>query len=151
MSMADIYWNKFLKASGRDQNESYSGELCFENKNFTGDEQIALVLAGKKTASFSPFPAYAINREPLPVAGELYVVDDRNDNPRCIIELTDVSVIPFDEITWEMAQREGEDENIESWRDKQRDYIRDEADICGFEFSEKTNIVCEQFRVIWRG
>ncbi len=151
MSMADVYWDKFIKASGRDENDRYSGELSFENRNFTGDEQLALVLAGKKTASFSPFPAYAINREPIPVAGELYVVEDRNESPKCIIELTDVNVVPFNEVTWEMAQREGEDSSLDEWKEKQNEYMSDEGDICGFTFSETTNVVCEFFRVIYRG
>ncbi len=150
-SKIEVYWEKFLEESHQNKDEkAFSGELVFENKGITGAEQVDLVLCGKRTVSFSPLPYYEINREPLPLSGENYIVEDRNENPRCIIELTDVNIIPFGEITWELASREGEDENLEQWREKQREYFQEEADICGFEFNDDTKIVCEIFQVVYR-
>ena len=151
MSEIEEYWEGFLKSSGQNKDEvGFSGELVFENEGNTGEEQLALVLSGEKTASFTPFPAYAINFEPLPVAGEIYIVEDRNGSPKCIIEITNVSVIPFNEVTWEMARQEGEDENLQQWQDKQREFLAEEAEICGFDFTEETQLVFEIFRVIYR-
>jgi len=115
------YWNNFLSKTGRDGLEGYAGDFSFESRGFTGDEQLALVLAGKKTGFFSSYATYGIDNEPLPVTGEYYIVIDRAGEPRCIIEVTAVSVVPFDQVTWNMAQQEGEDENLEAWRDKQRE------------------------------
>lgn len=151
MSNLEEYWRAFLKESGQSEDDVvFSGELVFENEGNTGEEQLALVLGGEKTASFTPFPAYEINFEPLPVAGEVYIVEDRNGEPKCIIELTDVVVIPFNEVTWEMARKEGEDENLAQWQDKQREFLQDEADLCGFEFTEDIKLVFETYRVIYR-
>lgn len=145
------FWEKYLEDTKQSPEEAaYSGELVFASSGITGIEQLSLVLAGKRTVSFSAFPAYEINREPVPVPGEVYIVENEEEEPSCIIELVDVKVIPFDEISWELASREGEDENLEQWRDKQREYMEEEADICGFDFDGKTPIVCEIFRVIYR-
>ncbi len=145
------FWEKYLTDSKLSREDAaYSGEMLFENSSVTGTEQLDLVLRGQRTASFSAFPAYEINREPVPVAGEVYIVEDGDEEPRCIIELVDVKVVPFGEISWELASKEGEDENLEQWRDKQREYMEEEADLCGFEFNDETPVVCEIFRVIYR-
>ena len=151
MTRAEQYWESYLAASNQKKEEAtFSGELMFEDDGFTGMSQLALILSGQKTAVFSPFPAYEINREPLPVAGEVYIVEDKEGIPRCIIEVTDVHVLPFGDVTWEMAQREGEDENLQVWQEKQRDYMGEEADLCGFDFNDSTKVVFEVFRVIYR-
>lgn len=151
MSKIQDYWNEYLAKTGQNKDETgFSGELVFEDVSQFGIEKINLILSGQKTVIFSPFDAYAINREPIPVNGELYIVEDRNKNPVCIIEVTDVNVIPFCDISWELARREGEDENLEQWRDKQKEYMEDEADLCGFEFNMGSRVVCQIFNVVYR-
>ena len=98
MTVLDEYWQKFLKSTNRDEEEKCSGDLFFEAKGFVSDQLTALVLSGKKTAFFTSFATYAIDQEPLPVSGELYIVVDRANNPVCVIEITSVTVLPFNEI-----------------------------------------------------
>ncbi len=151
MSEINDYWQKFLKDSGRNPEETgFSGEMAFEDRGITGDEQLRLLLSGAKTAAFSPFPAYSINREPLPVPGELYIAEDRDGNPCAIVELVDVQTIPFGQISWELASRDGEDESMEAWREKEKEYMEEEGRLCGFDFSDETPVVCEIMRVIYR-
>ncbi len=146
------FWGKYLSDTKQSaEDAAYSGEMVFENSSVTGIEQLNLVMSGKRCVNFSAFPSYEINREPLPVEGEVYIVEDETDEPRCIIEITDVKVLPFEDVSWELASKEGEDENLEQWRDKQREYMEEEADLCGFDFNDKTPVVCEIFRVIYRG
>ena len=88
------FWKKYLKETAQsEENAVYSGELVFEDTGFTGQSQLSLVLSGAKTATFTPLDTIEINRELLPVAGEVYVVLDSNEEPACIIELTDVNEI----------------------------------------------------------
>ena len=122
---ASEYWASYLAATGqRQEDTAFSRELCFENTGAVGESQLALVLSGKKTAIFSAFEVFGINREPLPVRGEVYIVEDGKGEPHGIIELTDVQVLPFSQVSWEMAGREGEDENLSAWQDKQREYLQ---------------------------
>ena len=151
MSSIKEYWDGFLSATHQNADEvDYAGEIGFEGYGVQGTELINLVLDETKTASFSAYESFTINMEPVPVAGELYIVEDNNDEPVCVIELTDVQVLPFKEVTWEMARKEGEDADLESWRDKQKEYMSDEAAVCGFEFNEDSPVVFEAFHVIYR-
>lgn len=150
MTELDEYWNKFLKETGRDPEEKCAGDLFFEAKGFVGDELVSLVLGGKKTAFFSSYASYEIDMEPLPISGELYIVLDRAGNPRCVIELDSVNILPFNEITWGMAQKEGEDENLQQWREKKQESLEDEGDILGFTFSPDIKLVFQVFHVVYR-
>ncbi len=150
MTELDEYWEKFLKETGRDSDERCAGDLNFEAKGFVGDELVSLVISGKKTAFFSSYATFAIDGEPLPVSGELYIVVDRADNPRCVIELQSVEVIPFNEITWEMAKQEGEDENMTDWRNKEQEYLEEEGAVLGFSFTPDIKLVFQTFRVVYK-
>ncbi len=150
MTELDEYWERFLKETGRDSDERCAGDLNFEAKGFVGDELVSLVVSGKKTAFFSSYATFAIDGEPLPVSGELYIVVDRANNPRCVIELQSVEVIPFNEITWEMAKQEGEDENMTDWRNKEQEYLEDEGAVLGFSFTPDIKLVFQTFRVVYK-
>lgn len=149
MTPIDEYWNDFIKDTGRDEEDKCAGDLTFEAKGFVGDELISLVLSGKKTAFFTTWATYAIDQEPLPLTGELYVVLDRAENPRCVIETESVNIIPFNEVTWGMAVKEGEDENLEQWREKKQEYIEDEGAILGFDFTPDIKLVFQTFKVVY--
>lgn len=144
------YWKKFLDSAGLNEEEAgFSGEFSFE-PNFVGEQQLFLLLNGKKTAAFSTFESYGINMEPLPVTGELYIVENKDGEPKAVIEVTDVTVRPFGDITWELARKDGENENLEEWKERQKEYFEEEAAICGFDFNESSKILCQQFKVIFR-
>lgn len=150
MTALDNYWNKFLKDTNRSPDDKCAGDLNFEARGFVGDELVTLVLTGKKTAFFTSWATYAIDKEPLPISGELYIVVDRSNTPRCVIETESVNIVPFNEVTWPMAQKEGEDESLEVWKEKKQGYLEDEGDILGFEFTPDIKLVYQTFRVIYK-
>lgn len=150
MTELDEYWEKFIKKTGRDPEDRCSGDIDFEAKGLVGAERISLILSGRKTAFFSSFATYTIDQEPLPVSGELYLVLDKNSKPCCVIELDNVSIIPFNEVPWELALQEGEDENLAAWKEKQQEYLEDEGQILGFEFSPDIKLVFQKFHVVYK-
>ena len=150
MTELDEYWYKFLKETNRDEEDKCAGDLNFEAKGFVGDELMALLISGKKTAFFTSWATYAIDQEPLPVSGELYIVVDRAEKPQCVIEIDSVAVLPFNEITWEMAKQEGEDENLQAWREKQQEYLTDEGAVLGFDFTPDIKLVFQTFHVVYK-
>lgn len=150
ISIADEFWQKFLKETSRDENERCSGDINFESKGINNDSQVAMILSGKKTAMFASFASYNIDGEPLPVTGELYIVYDRGNNPRAVIEIESVNIVPFNEVTWGMAQLEGEDENLDAWRSKEQEYLEDEGSIVGFEFVPGMKLIFQTFRVVYK-
>ena len=150
LSIADEYWNKFIQDTGVDPGIRCSGDLCFDTEGIQNEEKLVLILSGKKTATFSTLASFLIDGEPLPVTGELYMVFDRSATPRCIIELESVNVVPFNEVTWGMAQQEGEDSSLEEWREKQKEYLEDEGAIVGFEFTPDIKLIFQTFRVVYK-
>ena len=77
------------------------------------------------------------------------MVFDRSNNPVCIIEIDSVEIVPFCEVTWEMAQKEGEDSSLNEWKEKQKENLEDEGNILGFSFSEDLKLVYQTFRVVY--
>ena len=75
---------------------------------------------------------------------------DRQQTPRCVIETQSVEIVPFNEVTWAMAQLEGEDEDLGQWKERKREYLEDEGHILGFDFSEDMKLVFQTFKVIYR-
>lgn len=150
LSAADEFWQKFINETGDDPESKCAGDLTFESAGFTNDAQVANILSGQRTAIFSTFASYSVDGEPLPVSGELYLVFDRGNNPRAVIEIESVSILPFNEITWGMAQKEGEDENLEEWRLRQQENLEEEGEIVGFKFSPELKIIFQTFRVLYK-
>ena len=150
MTELDEYWNKFLAEKNLPPETKCAGDLFFEAKGFVQDELTALVVSCKKTAFFSSYATFSIDGEPLPVSGELYIVVDRAGKPACVIELEAVNVLPFNEVTWEMAAKEGEDESLEQWRQKQTEYLEEEGAVLGFEFTPDIRVVYQSFKVIYK-
>ena len=62
------------------------------------DELTDLVLRSEKTATASAYELYKLENEPLPQAGSFDVILDSQDQAVCIVEITKVSVLPFNEI-----------------------------------------------------
>ena len=150
LSSADEFWQKFIEETGADPDSKCAGDLTFESAGFTNDAQIANILSGQRTAIFSTFASYSVDGEPLPVSGELYLVFDRGNNPRAVIEIESVNILPFCEITWGMAQKEGEDENLEQWRIRQQENLEEEGETIGFKFSPEIKIIFQTFRVLYK-
>lgn len=150
LSVLDEYWNRFLEETGRDEQERCAGDFSFDSRGFANDSQIAALLSGNKTAVFSSFPTFSIDGEPLPASGELYLVLDRAENPVCVIELESVDIVPFNEVTFEMAEKEGQDRNLEEWRERTKENLLEEASVLGFEFTPDIRLVFQTFRIVYR-
>ncbi len=144
------FWNNFLLATGKDSETVCTGDLNFDSKGFTNDAEVTNILSGNRTAFFSSFASFSIDMEPLPSSGELYIVYDRANEPRAVIELENVTVIPFCDVSWSMAQKEGEDENLEQWQIRTQEYLTEEGEILGFEFSKEMKLVFQSFRVLYK-
>lgn len=150
MTELDEYWNNFLEKTNRDKDEKCAGDLFFEGKNFINAELNSIVLAGQKTAFFTTLATFTIDGEPLPVSGELYILVDNQNKPLCVLEMESVNIIPFNEVTWDMAQKEGECSSFGEWKEKMQEYIEDEGHVLGFDYSEDIKLVFQTFKVIYK-
>jgi uncharacterized protein YhfF len=108
------------------------------------DELLALVLAGRKTATCGALRQFGPGGELLPQVGRRDVVLDGRGSPAAVIETVEVAHRRFDEVDAAFAAAEGEgDGSLESWR-------RDHAAYFGRTggFAPEMAVVCERFRLI---
>lgn len=114
------------------------------------DALLALVLDGTKTATASALWDYEAEGEPLPEPGTLSILLDGSGHPRALIEATEVTVVPFDEVDAEHASREGEgDRSLASWRAEHERFFTETA-TAGRAFAADMPVVLERFRVIYQ-
>ena len=64
------------------------------------------------------------------------IVTDWEGIPKCVIETTNVMIIPFKEITFDICKLEGEDDNLESWREGHINFFSREGKELGYTFTE---------------
>ncbi len=114
------------------------------------DRLAELTRAGGKTATASAGVWYERGEEPLPRTGEYSVILDSREEAVCVIRTTRVFTVPFDQVTAEHAQKEGEgDRSLAHWRRVHEDFFRAELAEAGLEFSPDMPVVCEEFEVVY--
>lgn len=144
------YWRRFLADTGKDPGLAYSDCFYFGRTEEVANNLAALVVSGKKRATTSCFSSYEVNNEQLPEVGTLSVVTDWNGTPKCVIETTCVTVIPFKDVTFDICSREGEDDNLQSWQDTHFAIYQAEGREEGYHFTWETPVVFEDFQVVYR-
>lgn len=133
--------------------ESPSGTVpppafAFGDSPELADELLELVLAGTKTATAELVSVFEASGEPMPVPGDLWIVLDGAGAPRALIRTTRVDTVPFDQVTAEFAELEGEGpRTLESWRAEHERYWRRNMPE-GQEFSTDALVVCERFALL---
>ncbi len=145
----EAFWQKFLESTNKDSSTKYIECFYFARTEEVANELLALVLSGKKTATTSSLLAYEVDDSTLPQVGDYSIVTDWDGNPRCVIETTAVITLAFNEMTYDICKREGEDDTLESWQNNHRPLLIKEADELGYVFSENMPIVFEDFKVVF--
>lgn len=115
------------------------------------DELGQLVYDGIKTATCGALWEYEYDGDPLPQVGQLEIVTDGQDRPTCVIEITEVTVQPYNEVTADFAYAEGEDERtLAAWRREHWKYFARVLPRIGRTPTETMPLVCQRFRVVYR-
>lgn len=124
--------------------EHWSFGLTEEDANYLLD----LVLEGKKRATASSYLGYQVEGEEIPKVGEMSVITYWDNTPACVIRTTSVKIIPYKEITFDIAKLEGEDDTLESWQNHHSKFFTEEGKEVGYTFTENMPVVFEEFEVI---
>lgn len=145
------FWRRFLKETGRDETlEPYE---CFHfHINQAGaDELLQLVLEGKKRATCGSVEGAKLQGLRPPQPGDLSVVTDWAGTPKCVIETRSVHILPFQDVSFDLAGLEGEDENLASWQAGHERFFTAEGTALGYAFSPDMPVAFETFEVVYRG
>ena len=109
-----------------------------------------LVLRGEKTATASAYDLYALEGEFLPQDGTFEVILDSQNQDVCIVEITKVSVQPFNQVSAQHAFKEGEgDKSLAYWRQVHEDCFAEWLREAGLIFTPESKVVLEEFRKVY--
>jgi uncharacterized protein YhfF len=108
------------------------------------DELLALVLAGRKTATCGALRDFPEGSPDRPVVGRRDVVLDGQGRRAAVIETVEVTVRRFDEIDEAFAHDEGEGfRTLADWRAGHQRYFERNGG-----FSPDMDLICERFRLV---
>jgi uncharacterized protein YhfF len=145
------FWRDFGLATGRADEARFYETFAFGDSEALADELAALVLFGVKRATAGAVWSYKAEGKRLPRPGDLSIMTNWAGSPRCVIETTQVDVMPFCQVGADFAAAEGEgDGSLAYWRASHRAYFTRECHAAGREFSEALLISCERFEVIYQ-
>jgi uncharacterized protein YhfF len=144
-------WREFLAHGSvcEDQGRAVSyWHFCGNEQD--ADECARLVVIGRKRATAPSLWSLETSGEPLPSVGDLHVVTNWAGEAQCIIRITGVEVVPFDEITQEHASAEGEgDGSLAWWRNTHWAYCQRELEGRGYLPEPAMPIVFERFECVY--
>lgn len=106
-------------------------------------ELLALVRAGKKTATCGALRDYPEDSPETPVVGRRDIALEWDGRPALVIETVDVSICRYRDVTEEFALAEGENDTLEGWREDHRRYFERNGG-----FDPKMKLLCERFRLV---
>jgi uncharacterized protein YhfF len=122
------------------------------------DRLVAAILAGEKTATTGLLVEWELDGEPIPRAGERFLVVDSSEAPVAIIEIEDVRVLRLADVDVAVAEDEGEGfTTVAEWRrdheafwNSYADELRIRLDDPAWRLVDETPVVVQRFRLIKR-
>ena len=129
----------------------YIDAFYFCDNKKDANECAELVVLGEKRATATSLWWFEVNNESLPSVGDCYIVTNWNGVARCVIKVEKVEITPFNEVTSQFAEIEGEgDKSLKYWRNVHWDYYHRELAGSGLTPSVDMPIVCEYFSIVFR-
>lgn len=114
------------------------------------DKLAQLTLQGTKTATASSYPVYKAENEPVPAVGDYSIILDSQNQAVCIIQTTQIDIVPFYQVDEEQAYLEGEgDSTLTYWREVHRTFFESEMQSIHQKFTEDMLVVCERFKIVY--
>ena len=149
MSKIDAFFERF-KLKINDQHATFKEAFFFDLTKDVADYLLNLVLEGQKRATASSLYAYQIEKEELPKIGEYSIVTDFDGHPYAVIQTKAITILPFNEMTYDICKREGEDDTLSSWQQSHQHFFTEEGKLLGYSFSEDMLVVFEDFEVVYQ-
>jgi len=110
-----------------------------------------LVKKGIKTATCSALILYSLENCEMPQKNKYSVILDSNNNAICIIITTKVYIKSFNKISQRHAYKEGEgNRSLEYWKNVHKEFFINELKNYDLSFNEKLELVCEEFKVVYK-
>ena len=146
----EILWKNYIAENPENISLETPISFYFCDNEFDANDCADLVVKGIKRATATSLWWYEKNNEPLPKVGDQYIITDWSGNAKAVIETTKIEQVPYNQITSEFAEIEGEgDKSLDYWKKVHKDYYTREMKPFNEEFNENMIIVCEQFKTVY--
>lgn len=124
--------------------------LRFGDCTDLADELATQVVTGMKRAATSLLRDFVELGRRIPVPGDLSVVIDGKNSPRCIVHILQVDIKALSDVDEGFAWDEGGgDRSLEWWRSAHARYFKRQGARGGFAVDGGTEVVLERFEVVW--
>lgn len=144
------FWLRFLQKNNLPVNTRYLEAFYFDTTEESAKDLCNLVLQEKKQATASSLYHYQSTGEEMPKVGDYSIVTNFAGDPYAVIQTTNISIVPFKDLTYDVVKREGEDKNLASWREKHIRYYQVDGQASGYEFDEDMPVVFEDFKLVYK-
>jgi len=142
-------WNKFIQSKPEFKDEKFdSWHFC--NTENCANKLVELVKKGIKRATTSLKYWYERGDEHYPFVGEFNVITNWDGVAQCISRTVKVTILPFKDVTDEMAFIEEEgDKSLKYWKEGHFEFFQNDLKNVKINFTEDMQVVFEEFEMIY--
>lgn len=152
-TLIDKYWSEFLNSLPEDERNpdmNYTAEQWGDSSDLA-NRLSSLILSGKKTASCSSLWEHEKEGSQIPETGMYTIVLNGKSEPVCIVETTDVQIMPFEKVDESFAFLEGEgDRSLEYWRSAHWNFFTRSLEKIDLQPKMNMPVVCEKFKLVYK-
>ena len=141
--------SQYFDSLGIESRQIEAWHFCDNEKD--ANECADLTLEGIKRATTSSLAFFEHSKIPVPAKGDLDVITNWQGEAVCIIQTQSVSLVPFNQVTSEYAEIEGEgDKSLEYWKRVHWAYYQRELSSFGMSPTDDMLVVCQIFKVVFK-
>lgn len=146
-------WQAFLVDQGQDPlNATWTyTSWHFEVTKEAANKLAKLVLKGQKRATASSMWVELHDSGVIPKVGDYSIITDWDGKAQCIIQTTQMDIVPYKDVTEEFARWEGEgDLSLDYWKAVHEVYYKKECERIKKAFTEEMPVLCERFKLVYK-
>ena len=146
-----IMWTDFINSNPEFTKADLPESYYFHNNKEDANRLVTLITNGKKKAGSAPYFLYKEAAADLPKVKSKSIITDYDGTAQCIIEITKVDTIPFNQITKEYAALDMGTtlQPLNKWKQAHWAFFSNAMEQSGKTPTEDMLVVCEKFKVIW--
>ena len=128
------FWDEAASSCPKLQGKHYYEAFYFGSTESSANRLADLVLKGEKTATSSLLWTLEQENRPMLQVGDFSIVTTRDKVPVCIVETTELRIIPFKDVDAQFAYDYGEgDRTLAWWKERIGEYYAQECEAIGRE------------------
>jgi uncharacterized protein YhfF len=148
----DNYWNKYLLTLPEaERNQIYYEADSWGNSDELAEQIAIVILSGEKTTTSRLEWEREKSNDPIDKIGDKSIVLNAQQEPVCIVEVTDIFIRPFDQVDAAFVYNYGEgSRDMDFWNKNMWEYYEAECAEIGLQATPDMPMICQVFKVIYK-